>query len=168
MTEMIFVSPDIRMFLLMNNQIVIGNISESKSVLGPNGHYHIDRPAEVITKRSMHGPLGFALYPWLPNELLNDISARIPLSFIVTEMTPSNSIGRFYMNWSLEEIEKIQEFKEVFDRQILNLGEAYRKRGRETRETRRRTQSPIDNSLTDELVELFEEDNSWGDPSVTH
>jgi hypothetical protein len=62
----------------------------------------------------------------------------------------------------------LREFKQLFQQQISKLGEGYAKKSKLSREQQKKTQSPMDTSLSDALISLFEEDNGWGDPTVTH
>lgn len=158
------VSSEIRMFMLLTGQHVIGRTSS----LLCDGYVTIESPAEVVTKRNTHGPLAFALYPLLPNELLDRTDITIPNHFIIGEMTPSNALKKFYDIWALDEYHKLIEFKSLYDHQISKLGETYSERCKLNRDHQQKTQSPIDSTLSDTLSKLFDQDNGWGDPSVTH
>jgi len=150
--------------MLVSGVIVIGKLQ----ILGKESSVHINSPAEVVTKRSSSGPLGFMLYPWLPNELLDSVDIIIPQSFIVGEVVPSKSLCKFYKHWAAEENDKLTEFKRLFDSQIDKMGENYAKRSKISKDQQRKTQSPIDTELSDALIQLFEEDSAWGDSTVTH
>ncbi len=154
----------IRMFVLVTGQVIIGATSITKDEL----FFYINCPAEVVTKRNSNGPLGFALYPWMPNELLDSTVVQVNEHQIAGEMVPSEALVKFYNVWCFEEEDKLREFKQLFQQQISKLGEGYAKKSKLSREQQKKTQSPMDTSLSDALISLFEEDNGWGDPTMTH
>lgn len=158
------VSSVIRMFLLSSGQAIMGATSITKD----DSYIYMNCPAEVVTKRNSHGPLGFALYPWVPNELLDSLVVRIDTRELIGEMVPSDALVKFYNVWCYEEEDKLKEFRSLFQQQINKLGEGYSKKSKPSREQQKKTQSPMDTSLSDALISLFEEDNGWGDPTVTH
>lgn len=155
--------------LLTTNDIVVGEEVSTVQVLtdsNPTAHPILAYPAILVTRREHSGPLGFMFKSWLPNELLDHTMVHIDKDHIITTIKLSPALESFYRNWALGEKEKDSAFKELFEKQILDLQEEYTKK----RQTSRSHQQPgIGQGIPNHLIELFDElDGTWGDPTVTH
>lgn len=155
----------ISMYMLQNGETIISyeDISDDEGTL------ILASPALVIIKRSEHGPLGFMLYPFAPNELLKHTAIYLDATKIQSSMLPSTALVKFYANWVKEEEDKLKVFNELFEKQIGEVGKKYLERTKTMREQQQKTPLAADTALSDAMIELFEDsDAGWGDPSVTH
>lgn len=158
---------NIRMYKMRSGETIITNEIVLSNTFPESTFF--DTPAEVISKRNSDGPLGFMLYPWTPNELLENSIVTLNKTEIVGEIIPSKSLTNFYMVWAQEELTKLQRFKKIFNAQVDELSRHETKRYRTEGKHQKQQQSPINLSLTNDLIKLFDDpEYGWGDPTISN
>jgi len=155
----------IQSFMMVNGDIIIGKVVPIRS-----SYIQIEFPALLVHQRNNHGPLGFMLTPWVPNELLKSAApVMLETDKIMATLELSDAMERFYKNWSLAEHDKMTTFVSVFEKQISDIEKQYLQRTANIKDQQQRAPMSTDSHLTDALIEVFDDlENEWGDPTVTN
>lgn len=127
-----------------------------------------DTPALVIHERAQHGILGFMLTPWLPNELLQGPMIRVTPGIMKGTLTPTPELLSFYKVWAHTEREKLRLFAGEFNVQVTQIEKNHVEKYERTKDRKVKDTFINPNALPDILAALFDEENDWGDPSVSH
>ncbi len=163
---------NVRMMLMDHGEIILTEFQKTSQPLV----YNFITPAVVGIERGTHehGPLGFMLSSWVPFELMTSTSIEVSGLKIVALMNASPEIISFYNSWAKVECDKIHTFAGNFKTQIAAIEkyhlEKYMADKQHTTTHFRKHKKEVfvdSNRLPDLLIQMFEEDNGWGDPSVT-
>lgn len=151
---------DAKIFMLLMER---GEIIISTVQVVEKGYIFIT-PASVIVERTPHGPLGFALISWLPNELMENSCIVVSANRVVGIMSPAKPLIDFYTSWALTERDKMKVFAKDFQAQIAAIQKYHTDKYTKTRE-RKKKEVFVDSTsvrpLPDSIIELFEENNDW-------
>ncbi len=163
---------DVRMILMDHGEIILTQFQKTGMPLV----YNFITPAVISVERGAHehGPLGFMLTSWMPFELLTSTTIEVSGLKIVALMNASPEIASFYRSWAEIECDKIHTFAGNFKTQIAAIEkyqlEKYVAAKHHTTKhipTHKKEVFVDSKHLPDLLIQMFEEDNGWGDPSVT-
>ncbi len=154
------------LMLMMEHGIIL--ISDVHAI---GESYMLITPAQVIVDRTSGGPVGFALIPWLPHELMDNTGIVISAKRVVGAMAPRKQLREYYAAWAGNEKDKMVVFAKDFENQIAAIQKFQGDRYLRTKERKKReifVDSTSVKPLPDSIIEMFEEDNNWGDSTVTH
>jgi hypothetical protein len=151
---------DAKIFMMLMER---GEIIISAVQVVEKGYIFIT-PGLVIVERTPHGPLGFALISWLPNELMENSCIIVSANRVVGIMSPAKQLIDFYTSWALTERDKMAVFAKDFETQIAAIQKYHADKYAKTKERKKKgvfVDSTSVEPLPDFIIEMFEKNNDW-------
>jgi hypothetical protein len=161
--------------MLDTREVIISEVlsdAAGRATVTPAHGYVFITPALVIVQRGAQGTLGFMLTPWLPHEVLSNTNIEFRNNKVIGILNAHPNLVSFYTSWAETERDKMVEFGQDFAVQIAEL-EKYQKdkyaRTKAVHTEGNKVPMPNQHSpLTGAIYEMFDHDENWGDPSVSH
>jgi hypothetical protein len=153
------------MMLMERGEIIISEVSHEKS---DKGLAKFITPAHVVVERGPHGVLGFMLMPWLPTELMRNTEIEIATHLVTGAMAASVEMVSFYKAWAETERDKIKSFGKDFTAQIEAIEKYHVERYAASKHRQKKDIFVNPSQISPSIIALFEEEDTWGDSSVSH
>ena len=162
-------NPKIMMMMLESREIILTEVEthDGYVVTTAGQGYKFITPALVTVSRGAHGSLGFMLTSWLPHEIMKDTRVEFLKSKIIGRLTPHPALISFYQAWAETERDKLVSFEKDFVVQIKEIEKYHTEKYARTKEAHDQVISTLPSDLSNAVLELFEANTGWGDPSVT-
>lgn len=154
----------IMMVLMERGEMVISEASHPNT---DSPLFVLETPALVVHERTPQGALGFVLAPWLPHELLSGTTIILGPESFKGVLTPSPQMVRYYQSWSELERERLAHYAKSFGAQVADI-ERFHREKLEKFKTHMNQALGLSPTMQKTMIELFENNIDWGDPSVTH
>jgi hypothetical protein len=105
---------NIKLIRLQNGDDVIADVLYGSNMV------NLKNPMRLIFRRLPTGQTMMLIAPWLPNELIEDDSATITSSDILTTFNPKNKLVEYYNKMVEVNLQRQEDFGKLLDEYLQN------------------------------------------------